>query len=61
MTTEETQQMNRDELLAQLTDRPEKKLRLWYFDYCNDRGPQELEFLEVKFKDDEIIVEMGNK
>lgn len=62
MTPEETQQMHRDELLAQLTNHPNKKLRLLLFVY--DRGKEEyveLEFTEVKFEDDEIIVELENK
>lgn len=59
MTYDEEQTMNREELVAQLVDRQDKKLRLWYFD--GEGIAHELEFLDVKFEDDEIIVEMGSK
>lgn len=62
MTPEETQKMNRDELAAQLEAHPNKRLRLWYFTQTmGSYESHELEFLEVKFEDDEIVVEMGNK
>lgn len=63
MTPEEEQQMNRDELLAQLQDHPEKKLRLWRFVYGKNDNvvPIELEFLEVKFEYNEIVIELGDK
>lgn len=56
---EEGQQLHRDELRAQLFDRPDNRLRLWYFD--ENRRAHQLEFLDVKFEDDEIIVEMAKK
>lgn len=62
MTPEETQQMYRDELLAQLTTHPDKPLRLWFFKmFKTTMNTHELEFLDVKFEDDEIIVELGDK
>lgn len=64
MTPDETQKMHRDELLAQLTEHPKRRLRLWFFDYYrNGENPPavELEFIEVKFEDDEIIVGMRDK
>lgn len=59
MSYDEEQEMYREELLSQLANGQNKRLRLWRFD---DLGrARELEFLDVKFEDDEIIVEMGSK
>lgn len=49
----------REELEAQLAAGAERDLRLWYFDI--DGEAHELVFLEVKFEDGEIVVEMGEK
>lgn len=51
--------VNRLELHAQLDHGPDRDMRLWYFDI--DGEAHELVFLEVKFEDGEIVVEMGEK
>lgn len=53
----------REELTAQLVEHGDKPLRLWRFIYGKNDNvtPIELKFLDVKFEDDKIVVELGDK
>lgn len=57
--TAQEQNNYREELIGQLMTHDNKPLRLWRFD--SDSGAHELIFLDVKFEDDEIVVELGDK